>query len=165
MPTSVTPRLGPVAAVAGSLGSAFIYFLIRVFGRVVDLKEEPWLRGPLGSEHIGDRPYEELARVEGLSVVRRAREGGLIPDFGALASDCFDAARLNPAIRHFYENTARYRMDVWAKSSFPASIGLWLLVTTISRKVDQLNFPLDVLDTARGMDSEIVLLCGADGRP
>jgi hypothetical protein len=55
-------------------------------------------------------------------------------------------------------------MDVWAKSSFPANIGLWLMVTTISRKVDQLNFPLDVLDTAKGMDSEIVHLCDEHGR-
>ena len=31
-------------------------------------------------------------------------------------------------------------------------------MSTISRKVDQLNFPLDGLDTAHGMTSEIVLL-------
>jgi hypothetical protein len=66
-------------------------------------------------------------------------------------------------VRHFYEHTAAYRMDVWAKSSFPANIGLWLLVTTISRKVNQLNFPLHVLETAKGMDSEIVLLRDAAG--
>lgn len=167
MATSAPPRpsrIGSIAAFVGSLGAAFIYFLIRVFGRVVDEVGEPWLRGPLGSEHIGDRPYEELARIEGLQVVRRAREGGLIQDFGALACASFDPARVHPSIRRFYENTARYRMDVWAKSPFPACIGLWLLVTTISRKVDQLNFPLDVLETARGMDSEIVHLCDAAGR-
>jgi hypothetical protein len=66
-------------------------------------------------------------------------------------------------VRHFYEHTAGYRMDVWAKSSFPANIGLWLLVTTISRKVNQLNFPLRILETAKGMDSEIVLLRDAAG--
>ena len=56
-----------------------------------------------------------------------------------------------------------YRMDVWAESAFPANIGLWLLVTTISRKVNQLNFPLRVLETAKGMASEIVLLRDAAG--
>ena len=40
----------------------------------------------------------------------------------------------------------------------PGKIGLWLLVTTISRKVNQLNFPLHALATAKGIDSEIVLL-------
>jgi hypothetical protein len=54
-------------------------------------------------------------------------------------------------------------MDVWAESSFPANIGLWLLVTTISRKVNQLNFPLRVLETAKGMASEIVLLKDSAG--
>jgi hypothetical protein len=164
MATPAPRSPGPIAAVAGTLGCAVIAALIRVFGRAVDEAREPWLRGPLGGPHIGDRPYEELAQREGLSVVRRASEGGLMPDLGALAGDGFDIRQLNPAIRRFYEHTARYRMDVWAKSSFPANIGLWLMVSTISRKVDQLNFPLDVLDTAKGMDSEIVHLCDEQGR-
>jgi hypothetical protein len=164
MATPAPRSPGPIAGLLGSLGCTVIYTLIRVLGRAVDEAQQPWLRGPLGGEHIGDRPYEELAQLEGLSVVRRAREGGLIPDLGALEGEHFHIARLNPAIRRFYENTARYRMDVWAKSSFPANIGLWLMVTTISRKVDQLNFPLDVLDTAKGMDSEIVHLCDEHGR-
>jgi hypothetical protein len=164
MTPHATARLGPIAAACGTLGCLFINLLIRVFGRTVDGARQPWLRGPLGGEHIGAQPYEELAAREGLTLVRRAREGGLIPDFGALAGDDFDPTLVNPAIRHFYEHTARYRMDVWAKSAFPANIGMWLMVTTISRKVDQLNFPLDVLETAKGMDSEIVLLCDEQGR-
>jgi len=164
MATPAPRSPGPIAGLLGSLGVAIIYGMIRVFGRSVDEAQQPWLRGPLGGAHIGDSPYEELAREEGLSVVRHAREGGLIPDMGALSGEGVDIARLHPAIRRFYEQTARYRMDAWAKSTFPASIGLWLLVTTISRKVDQLNFPLDVLDTAKGMDSEIVHLCDAEGR-
>jgi hypothetical protein len=38
-----------------------------------------------------------------------------------------------------------------------------LLVTTISRQVDQLNFPLSPLETALGMGSEILLLRRPDG--
>ena len=41
--------------------------------------------------------------------------------------------------------------------------GLWLLVQTISRRVDQLNFPMDGLAMAKGMTSEIVLLRKPDG--
>jgi len=165
MATPAPRSQGPIAGLCGTLGCWVVYALIRVFGRTVEESQAAWLRGPLGSEHIGDRPYDELARQEGLSVVRRARAGGLIPDMSALNGADFDCARLNPAIRDFYEDTARYRMDVWAKSSFPLNIGMWLMVTTISRKVDQLNFPLDVLETAKGMDSEIVHLCDAAGRP
>src|SRR5262249_53681731 len=39
----------------------------------------------------------------------------------------------------------------------------WLLVTTISRQVDQLNFPLSPLDTAHGITSEIIMLRRRDG--
>jgi hypothetical protein len=117
----------------------------------------------LGSDYIGDTPYEEWAAREGLQVERAAREGGLLQDFGTLGSDRFDAARVHPLVREFYEQTARFRMDVWAQTYFPAKVGLWLLVTTISRKVNQLNFPLRVLETAMGMDSEIVLLRRENG--
>ena len=55
-------------------------------------------------------------------------------------------------------------MDVWTEAFFPGKIGLWLLVTTLSRKVNQLNFPLDALTTAREIESEIVLLKESDGR-
>jgi hypothetical protein len=81
-----------------------------------------------------------------------ATAGGLVPDFDALQSDEFDVARVHARVRHFYEHTAGYRMDVWAEAPFPANIALFLLVTTISRKVNQLNFPLRVLETANGME-------------
>ena len=62
-----------------------------------------------------------------------------------------------------FSHTAAYRMDVWSDTFFPGKIGLWLLVTTISRKVNQLNFPLHALATAKGIDSEIVLLTDHTG--
>lgn len=156
--------LGPIRGAIAALGAAFIYLLVRVFGRVVRPEEVPWLLGPFGGEYIGDKPYEEVAEKEGLLLTRHAQNGGLIPSFDALDGDGFASAQVDPRVRHFYEHTAEYRMDVWAESSFPASLGLWLLVTTISRKVNQLNFPLRALETARGMDSEIVLLREPQGR-
>lgn len=156
-------ELGPVRAFVASIGALFIACLIRVFGRTVREEDAAWLLGPFGSDYIGDKPYEECAVREGLSVIRRATEGGLISDFDALTGPGFDASRVHAAVRCFYEQTARFRMDVWAETFFPANIGLFLLVTTISRKVNQLNFPLKVLETARGMESEIVLLNESSG--
>jgi len=66
-------------------------------------------------------------------------------------------------VRDFYEHTSEFDMDVWSKSYFPANIGLWLLVTTISRQVSQLEFPLSPLDTAHGMQSEIISMRRPDG--
>lgn len=155
--------LGIIRGAIATLGATFIYGLLRVFGRVVHESSTPWLLGPVGSDYIGDKPYEEVAAREKLELVRRASSGGLIPDFRALGGPGFAIDRLRPEVRHFYEHTATYRMDMWSGTSFPGNIGLWLLVTTISRKVNQLNFPLSALDAAKGMDSEIVLLRQPDG--
>jgi hypothetical protein len=150
-------------AIVGTCGELFIKTLIRLCGRRYAPHEAPWLAGPIGGAAIGDRPYEEVARAEQLSIERQATMGGLLPDFAGLASASFDPARVDPRIRDFYENTARYRLDTWATAWFPARIALWLLVTTISRRVQQLDLPLDGLDTARGITSEIILLRDASG--
>lgn len=155
--------LGLFRGAVATIGATFIYALIRVFGRVVHESSAPWLSGPVGSDYIGDKPYEEVAARENLELVRRASSGGLIPDCGVLNGPAFRVEALRPEVRHFYEHTAIYRMDVWSATSFPGNIGLWLLVTTISRKVNQLNFPLSALDSAKGMESEIVLLKEANG--
>lgn len=150
-------------AIVGRCGELFIYGLIRLFGRRCAPRDVAWLLGPIGGATIGDRPYEEVARAEQLSSERSVTAGGLIPDFAVLASDGFDPGRVDPRIRDFYENTARYRFDTWVTVHFPARIALWLLVTTISRRVQQLDLPLDGLDTARGITSEIILLRDSSG--
>jgi hypothetical protein len=149
--------------IVGACGELFIYGLIRVFGRRHAPQDVAWLVGPIGGATIGDRPYEEVARAEHLSIERLASTGGLLPDFALLASADFDPERVDPRIRDFYENTARYRLDTWASTYFPARLALWLLVTTISRRVQQLDLPLDGLDTARGITNEVMRLRDAAG--
>jgi hypothetical protein len=153
----------PIRSLIAAIGAVIINGLIRVFGRVVRESSSPWLVGPVGSDYIGDTPYDEVATRENLELVRRASSGGLIPDANVLDAPGFRIADLRPEIRHFYEHTAAYRMDVWSDTFFPMNIGLWLLVTTISREVNQLNFPLHALATAKGIDSEIVLLKDRNG--
>jgi len=148
----------------GAVGAWFIYVLIRVFGRRRLPSDTPWLVGPVGGAYIGDTCYEETATAEGLTLERDAHDGGLVPSFDVLAGPAFDPSRVHPKIRDFYERTPAYKFDTWATTYFPARLALFALVTTISRKVDQLNFPLDGLDTAHGMSSEIVLLREPAGR-
>ena len=150
-------------AIVGTIGSWFIVGLVRLLGKRLELTDYPWLAGPLGGAHIGGRPYDETAVAEGLCVEREAREGGLVPDFAALAGSSFDPTQVHPAIRDFYQQTSAFRLDAWSTTYFPARLALWLLVTTISRRVDQLNFPLDGLAMSEGMTSEIVHLRRPDG--
>lgn len=152
-----------LARLVGAVGALVIAGLLRLFGRVVRLEDAPWLDGPVGGEHIGDRPYAELAAREGLRIARDVRDAGLLPRFDALTGPGFDPARVDARIRAFYEHTSRYELDVEARTFFPLSVGLWLLVTTLSRKVDQMNFPLRALESASGVTSELVLLRDGGG--
>jgi hypothetical protein len=156
-------RPGWLATVVGALGAWTIYRLIWAFGRTHRRDDLPWLVGPMGGQRIGEAPYAEVASSEGLTLERRSARGGLLPSFDALRSEAFDPDRLHPSVREFYERTSEFAMDVWSQTYWPMSMGLWLLVTTISRLVDQLNFPLTPLDTARGISSEIILLRRPDG--
>ncbi|HEY1555998.1 MAG TPA: hypothetical protein VGF94_14270 [Kofleriaceae bacterium] len=148
-----------VARAIARIGATFIYALIWLFGRRRRRTDVPWLDGPIGERTIGDAPYRDVADREGLELVRDAADGGLVPEFAVLDPE----ARVNPLVREFYEHTTRFAMDVWSQTYFPARIGLWLLVTTISRQVNQLNFPLTPLETAHGLASEIILLRRPDG--
>jgi hypothetical protein len=152
-----------IARMVGRVGAWFIYALIWVFGRTHRRADIAWLMGPLGGKTICDAPYREVAEEEGLTIERSAREGGLVPSFEQLRGDAFDPDRLQPQVRDFYEHTTQYAMDVWTQTYFPANIGLWLLVTTISRQVNQLNFPLSPLETAHGLGSEIISMRRPDG--
>jgi hypothetical protein len=157
------PHIGWFARAIGRIGAWVIYRLIWIFGRTHRRWDVPWLVGPLGGPQIGETPYAEVAAAEGLTLERRAGRGGLLPSFSALRSESFDPGALHPLVRDFYEQTAEFAMDVWSRTYFPMSIGLALLVTTISRMVNQLNFPLSPLDTAHGISSEIILLRRPDG--
>src|SRR5215472_2981579 len=157
------PRVGWFVGLIGTIGAWVIYQLIWLFGRTRRWEDVPWLVGPLGGLEIGETPYAEVAAAEGLTLERRAGRGGLLPSFSAMRSDAFDPAGLHPLVRDFYEQTAEFAMDVWSRTYWPMSMGLALLVTTISRMVNQLNFPLSPLDTAQGISSEIILLRRPDG--
>jgi hypothetical protein len=72
---------------------------------------------------------------------------------------------VRPEIRHFYEHAAQYQLEVWSEVSLTGRFFLWLLVEFISRRMDQLNFPISSLEVAKGMSSEVIqLLEPASGR-
>jgi hypothetical protein len=157
------PKIGWFRALVAAIGAWFIYRLIWLFGRSRRRADVAWLIGPMGGPVIGDSTDQEAADAEGLTIERDS--GGLIPAFEAqLGGPELPAAKIHAAIRDFYEHTAEFAMDVWSRAYFPASLALALLVTTISRQVNQLNFPLSPLETALGMSSEIISMRTPDGR-
>lgn len=148
----------------GGVGARLIYGWLRVVGRRIAVAQAPFLDGPIGpAGRIGVALYDHVAATQGLAI--RVREGdGLVPAFDALDGPRFQAARVHPDVRHFYEHTARYRLDAWAAPGFAMAPFLWLLVRTVSRSVDQLNFPVSPLEVSRGMSSHVLALEDGAGR-
>jgi hypothetical protein len=150
---------------AGAIYSIISFFLeggiqvwVRLTGKRIRKADAPWLTCPLGERgRIGTGIYERIARQENLQM-RVPPAAGLIPDFNALRGPSFNPDSIHPAIRHFYEHAAAYHLEVWTEVSLIGRFFLWLLVEFISRRMDQLNFPISSLEVAKGMSSEVVQL-------
>src|SRR6266852_712246 len=125
-----------------------IQIWVRITGKRIREADAPWLHCPLD---------ERIAREENLQI-QVPSGAGLIPDFNALRGPAFNPDGIHPAIRHFYEHTAAYQLEVWTEVALLGRFFLWLLVEFISRRMEQLNFPISSLEVAKGMSSEVVQL-------
>jgi hypothetical protein len=125
-------------------------------GREARASEAPWLEGPIGDRRIGPDFYAAYAREEGLELVEGDPETGLLTDFAALAGGCFDAARVRPEIRDFYERTALYGLDVRPEWSGPLRYSARTLIYLVSRNIQQLNLPVSPVPGDAGMSSELI---------
>ena len=88
------------------------------------------------------------------------RARGLIDSFEALASDTFDPAAVSTQVRRFYTETSAYRMDLWARWSFFAGTGARVIRAMHAEHLDQLRLPIDVMDAATGITSDVFELEG-----
>jgi hypothetical protein len=149
---------GMLYSVLGYLLQKCIEWLVRLTGRRVLKADAPWLKCVIGRPgRIGTGVYQQIAEEERLELSMPA-DAGLIPDFGALQGPSFTPETVHPKIRHFYEHTAAYHLEVWSEVYFAGKFVLWMMVEFISRQMDQLNFPISSLEVAKGMTSEVVQL-------
>jgi hypothetical protein len=162
----------PTAEKSSALYDLIAFFLeggiqiwVRITGKRVRGADASWLGCPMGERgRIGTGIYERIAREENLQI-QVPPGAGLVPDFNALRGPGFNPDAIQPAIRHFYEHAAAYHLEVWSEVSLIGRFFLWLLVEFISRRMEQLNFPISSLEVAKGMSSEVVqLLEPAAGR-
>lgn len=147
----------------GDLASAFIMFLCFLLGRRIRTADHLWLDGPTGPKRIGPEFHREVAHAAGYTI-RGGDDLGLLPEVAVLDAPEFDSDAVQSGVRDFYEHTARYHLDVWSQWSplfWPMG---WVLMTFVSRRMEQLNIPMYPLETARGMSSEVEQLVDGSGR-
>lgn len=132
---------------------------VRVTGRRVDLAASPWLYGPVGPPTgIGGDFFERWAPQAGLAVRRDGEPRGLLPDFGRLRGASFDPELVHPDVRDFYERTSDYDLEAWSEWCGAFRPFGRALALVFSRRLQQLNVPLDPLDTSKGTTSEVLHL-------
>ncbi len=130
-----------------------------ITGRQIDLERDPWLSGSIGkTTGIGKDYFDKLAYETGLEVRKQQTGTGLIQNLDALGWDGLDPNTIQAGVRHFYEHTADYDLDVWSQWSGIFRPFGSLLALLFSRRLQQLNVPLSGLDTSQGVTSEIVQL-------
>jgi hypothetical protein len=152
------PARGALHGAFAALLELGIEWMVRVTGRKIRRSDAPWLNCYLGEPGlIGTGIYQRIAD-HGQLKLRLPPTAGLIPDFEALRGPSFDPGAVDSRIRHFYEHAAEYHLEVWSEVYFVGRFFLWLLVEFLSRRMDQLNFPISSLELAKGMTSEVVQL-------
>jgi len=149
-----------------AIGAVLQWFIQRWVrtGRRVSLDEVPWLSGPIGTGRIGADFYDNYARTLGLSLAPADPDAGLVREFSMLNGPRFEAARVDAEIRHFYEHTARYSLDVWSQWTGVMQPFAKLLIALVSRNIEQFNLPLSPLDAGRGMSSDVIRFVDAQSQ-
>lgn len=125
--------------------------------------KHPWLKGPMGEGAvIGNRFYETFAATAGLTV-EKTEDGGLLDDFQKTMPAGISKNDYQASIADFYEHTVRYKLEVWSQWYGGMRFFAHTLIRTLSRKMNQLNIPLEPLETSRGMSSEVFHLKDENG--
>lgn len=136
---------------------------VRAFGRRVASGDAAWLDGPTGTlQRIGAAFYEGLSKDRNIEFTKNEANSGLMKEFDKLASRSFNPADIDSRVKDFYERTVNYRLDVWSQWSWLFRPFAWILVHSVSRRIQQLNLPVSPLDTSRGMTSDIIRLIDKD---
>ena len=64
------------------------------------------------SRYVGADYVEQLAKVRGGTFRRNPPDVGILASLDSLDGPAFDAARVHPLIREFYEHTSRFRLSI-----------------------------------------------------
>ncbi len=132
---------------------------VKLTGRKINPEKYAWLIGPIGDpDKIGDAFISRLANEQHLEVVFNELNSGLLEDIQELHFTEAELKLLQPEIADFYEHTSTYDFEFWSEW-----MGLFrpfggLLSVLFSKRLQQLNLPLSPLDSAKGINSQIIKL-------
>jgi len=132
---------------------------VTLTGRKFNPEKESWLVGPIGdTDIIKDKFIQVLAKQDNLEIMQNQNGVGLLDNFNDLQLSPDEAKLLIPKVVDFYEKTSNYNFEIWSEwCGFFKPFG-WLLSVIFSKRLQQLNLPLNSLHSAKGIDSNIIKL-------
>lgn len=130
-----------------------------LWGRKILPKDHPWLMGPYGElGGIGTQFIEQLATRERLEIHRQQKNQGLIPSMKSIRLTDEDFQHLQREVIDFYENTSEYQLNFKVKWNPIFKIFGKMVNMLFSNRIYQLNIPIQNLNTAEAIQSEIITL-------
>lgn len=130
-----------------------------LFGKKIDKTEHKWLLGPFGGTNgIGLKFIKHLAEKEHLIIDKEKDEKGLIQSIDQLNLSRCELKSLSQNVVDFYQNTANYDLKLKVKwNPFFKVFGI-LLRIIFSKRIEQLNVPIQNIKDSTELTSEIIYL-------
>jgi hypothetical protein len=107
------------------------------------------------ARYVGGDYVEQLARARGGTFRRNPHDVGILASLDSLQGPTFDAGRVHPLIREFYEHTSRFRLSIvpeWRRWMKP---GYELFKRLVAEPLGQAAIPSNIEEAQRGMVSTI----------
>ena len=107
------------------------------------------------SRYVGADYVEQLAKVRGGTFRRNPPDVGILASLDSLDGPDFDATRVHPLIREFYEHTSRFKLSIvpewrtWMKPAYE------LFKRSVAEPLGQAAIPSNIEEAQRGMVSTI----------
>ena len=107
------------------------------------------------SRYVGGDYVEQLAKARGGTFRRNPPDVGILASLDSLEGPTFEASRVHPLIREFYEHTSRFRLSIipeWRRWMKP---GYELFKLVVAQPLGQAAIPSNIEEAQRGMVSTI----------
>jgi hypothetical protein len=107
------------------------------------------------SRYVGADYVEQLAEIKGGTFRRNPPDVGILASLDSLDGPGFDASRVDPLIREFYEHTSRFRLSIVPEWRAWMKPGYELFKRVVAEPLGQAAIPSNIEEAQRGMVSTI----------
>ncbi|WP_053227183.1 hypothetical protein [Solirubrobacter soli] len=150
---------GALTALVYRLIAAYAYRkrpLVRIMAEAVPAEELLYVVPfEARTKYVGADYVEQLADLQGGTFARNPPDVGILATLDSLNGPTFQADRVHPLIREFYEHTSRFKLSIvpewrtWMKPAYT------LFKATVAEPLGQATIPSNIEEAQRGMISTI----------